>query len=286
MNVKNKIVVLFLACFFIGCSNSDIKDGHTFKDDINRSYNITQTENTEKKDINEELAVLYGLDDPLGPLNRRIYYFNGMADRYVLKPVVTTYKYYTPNFVQKRFNNFFNNFQNVGYALNSFLQLKFTEGIETVARFGINITIGLLGLFDPATSMGFPVHKENLGMTMAYYGVGRGPYIVLPFMGPSNLRDSISMGVNGYAIDRLDVYHPVNIDFSDYYMLALYGFYLKEDTGIYFMDSDYVFEYEYARFLSKKYNDLVEKRNKHIFEDKKREKIKSAAEEIAESKKL
>ena len=258
--LNNKIIIAFFTCLLVGCSHSNVRDGHTFKDDIKQSYNI---ESFEKKEINEELAVLYGVNDPLGPLNRRIYYFNGMADRYVLKPMVTTYKYYTPNFFQKRFSNFFTNFENVGYALNSFLQLKFTEGMETVFRFAINSTVGILGLFDPASSIGLPVHKENLGMTLAYYGVGRGPYVVIPFLGPSNLRDSSAMVANGFAVDAIDAYHYVNIDFSDYYMLALYGFSLKADTGIYFMESDYVFEYEYARFLSKKYNDLVEKRNKH-----------------------
>ncbi len=281
MKVKNKIAALLLAYLLIGCSSAKVKDEHSFRDDINHSYNI---ENVQKKEINEELAVLYGMDDPLGPLNRRIYYFNGMADRYLLKPMVTTYKYYTPDFFQKRFSNFFTNFENIGYALNSFLQLKFTDGIETVLRFGINSTVGLLGLFDPATSIGLPKHKETLGMTLAYYGVGRGPYVVIPFLGPSNLRDSVALGINGYAVAEMDVYHPVHIDFSDYYMLALYGFSVKADNSIYFMESDYVFEYEYMRFLSKKYNDLVEKRNKHISTRNQKEKLRSAAEELENTK--
>ena len=186
-----------------------------------------------------------------------------MADRYVLKPAVTTYEYYTPNFVQKRFSSFFKNFGNISTTLNSFLQLKFTQGFESALRFGINSTVGILGFFDPATSLGIPQYKENLGMTLGYYGVGRGPYVVAPLLGPTNVRDLAASGVNSYAVNSFDVYHPVGIDFGEWYMMGLYGFSMKADSGIYFMESDYVFEYEYMRFLSKKYNDLVEKRNKH-----------------------
>ena len=271
MKLKNKIVLLVLSLVLISCSSVDKAPDHHFREDIRKSYNL---EENQKRDINEELAILYGIDDPLGPLNRRIYYFNGMADRYVLKPAVTTYKYYTPNFFQKRVSNFFTNFGNITTALNSFLQLKFTQGVETAVRFGLNSTVGLLGLFDPASKIGIPQYKENLGMTLAYYGVGRGPYVVIPLMGPSNLRDAAALAVNGYVVDKMDVYHPVNIDFGELYMLALYGFSTKVDSGIYFLDSDYVFEYEYMRFLSKKYNDLLEKKNKHRAVKAEREKQK------------
>ena len=254
-SLKNKISMIILACAFIGCANSQVKD---------EEIRVKQTYKVEQTQADRDLAILYGEDDPLGALNRRIYYFNGTADRYVIKPVMMKYKYYALNFFQKRFSNFFTNFQNIGYALNSFLQLELTEGIETVVRFGVNSTVGILGLFDPATTMGIPKHKETMGLTMAHYGVGRGAYVVLPLLGPSNIRDSAGMVANSFAVNKLDVYHPVHIDFSEYYMLALYGFSVKADTGIYFMDSDYVFEYEYARFLSKKYLDLMEKRDKKI----------------------
>ena len=259
LNFKNKIIVAFMAYLLVSCSSSQVKSE---PDSVKESYKIEKIENRENSEIPEELAILYGEDDPLGAINRRIYYFNGMADRYVLKPTVSTYKYYTPNFFQKRVSNFFTNFENVGYALNSFLQLKFTEGMETTFRFAINSTVGILGLFDPATSLGIPKHKQSMGLTLAYYGVGRGAYLVLPFMGPSNIRDSVALTANGFAVDAIDPYHPVNIDFGELYMLALYGFSVKADTNIYFMESDYVFEYEYARLLGKKYVDLLEKRNK------------------------
>lgn len=256
MKLKNKIFVIVLSSLLISCSNVDKAEKYAYKDDV-------KIERLKDNNVQKELGILYGEDDPLGGLNRRIYYFNGMADRYVLNPVITKYKYYTPDFFQKRLSNFFNNFENIGYALNSFLQLKITDGIETVVRFGINSTVGILGLFDPATSIGIPVHRETLGTTLSYYGVGRGPYVVLPLLGPSNLRDSLAMGVNSYAVNSLDVYHPVHIDFGEFYMLALYGFSTKADSEIYFMESDYVFEYEYMRFLGKKYTDVFEKKSKN-----------------------
>lgn len=265
MKLKNKIAAAFLAYLLTACTSSNVREAgesQSFAGNTKENYKIEKIEER-KNEINEDLGILYGMNDPLSPINRRLYYFNGMADRYVLKPAVTTYKYYTPDFFQKRVSNFFTNFGNISTALNSFLQFKFTQGMETVFRFAINSTVGILGLFDPATSMGFPKHKENLGMTLAHYGVKRGPYVVAPFLGPSNVRDLSAFAVNSYGVNRLDVYHPVDIDFGDWYMTAIYGFSTKADTGIYFMDTDYVFEYEYARFLSKKYNDLLEKKSKN-----------------------
>lgn len=263
MKLKNKIFILIFSFVLISCSNVDTGKGHTFKDDVEKSYNIENIEDIKKMEASEELTILYGIDDPLGPLNRRIYYFNGMADRYVLKPTITKYKYYTPNFLQDRFSNFFKNFGNIGTTLNSFLQLKFTQGFESALRFGVNSTVGVLGLFDPATKLGIPQYKESLGMTLGHYGVGRGAYVVAPLLGPTNVRDFVASGVNSFAVNKLDVYHPVGIDFGEWYIMGLYGFSVKADSGIYFMDSDYVFEYEYMRFLSKKYNDLLEKKKQH-----------------------
>lgn len=260
MKLKNKILIMIFSFILISCSSLHNTENHSFKEDVIKSCNL---DSSEKKEINEELAILYGVDDPLGPFNRRMYYFNGTFDRYVSKPVITKYKYYTPNFFQRSLSNFFTNFENVGTTLNLFLQLKFTQGFESALRFGVNSTVGILGIFDPATKLGIPQYKESLGMTLGYYGVGRGSYVVAPFLGPSNVRDLAAHGVNGYIVDQFDVYHPVGIDFGEWYMLGLYGFSVKTDSEIYFMDSDYVFEYEYMRFLSKKYNDLVEKRNKH-----------------------
>lgn len=254
MKLKSKILILIFSFLLISCSSLE-----SSKKEPVKTYNI---ESQKQEEVSEELAILYGKNDPLGPMNRRIYYFNGMADRYVLKPTITKYKYYTPNFFQERVSNFFNNFEDISTTLNSFLQLKFTQGFESALRFGINSTVGILGLFDPATKLGIPKYKENLGMTLGYYGVGRGTYIVAPFLGPTNVRDLSGLAVNSYVIGELDVYHPVHIDFSQWYMTALYGFSTKVDTGIYFMETDYVFEYEYMRLLSKKYNDFLERTNK------------------------
>lgn len=256
MKLKNKIIIFILSLILISCSSVN----KTEKDiDTSLVYNMEKTEN---KEISEELAILYGKNDTFGPINRRIYYFNGMADRYILKPAVTKYKYYTPNFFQERFSNFFNNFDDISTSLNSFLQLKFTQGFESALRFGINSTIGILGLFDPATKLGIPKYKETLGMTLGYYGVGSGPYVVAPLLGPTNVRDLSALAVNSYGINQLDVYHPIGLDLGQWYMTALYGFSKKVDIGIYFMETDYVFEYEYMRFLSQKYNEFLEKKNK------------------------
>lgn len=254
MNVKNSIIILGLSLFMLGCSsNGNVREKNkvTLVSEVNCD-----------REVGENLKILFGEDDPLGGMNRRIYYFNGMADRYVLKPAVTNYEYFAPNFFQEGMSNFFTNFKNISTALNSFLQLKFKEGFETVLRFGINSTIGILGIFDPATSLKIPQYNQNFGRTLAYYGVPKGTYVVAPFLGPSNVRDLSAYAINSYGVNSLDVYHPVDIDFSKWYVEVPKDFQAKVDLEIFFLESDHVFEYEYMRLLAKEYLKFQEKQNK------------------------
>lgn len=255
MKLKNKLVLLIISLFMISCSSSNIKS-HS---DLNKQKNLYNL----KEEISEDLNVLYGEDDPLADINKRIYYFNGMADRYVLKPTIINYKYYTPNFFQKGIHNFFMNFKNISTALNSFLQLKFKEGFETVLRFGINSTIGILGIFDPASTLNIPQYNQTFGRTLAYYGVPTGTYIVAPLLGPSNVRDLTAFATNSYFINSLDIYHPIGINFSKWYLTGSQAISTKIDTGIFFLETDHVFEYEYIRLIVKKYLEFQEKQNRN-----------------------
>jgi phospholipid-binding lipoprotein MlaA len=128
--------------------------------------------------------------DPLEPMNRSISRFNDTVDDYVLKPVSTTYRDATPELVQKGVRNFFNNLSDLWSTVNNGLQLKGRDTAESLMRFVVNTTVGIYGVFDVATPIGLQRHPEDLGQTLGHWGVPDGPYLVLPFFGPSTLRDT------------------------------------------------------------------------------------------------
>ena len=137
--------------------------------------------------------------DPWEGFNRSMYRFNYRFDKYVFLPVASGYQAITPDFMEQGFNNFFQNFGELSTLMNSILQLHPTKTVETTGRFLINTTVGLLGLFDVASSLDIPRHNEDFGQTLGHWGVGNGPFLVLPIMGPSNVRDGIGLGVDMYV---------------------------------------------------------------------------------------
>lgn len=144
--------------------------------------------------------------DPIEPFNRSISNFNDAADRVVLKPIATGYVQLVPDLVRTGVNNFFSNLGDAWTFVNSVLQLKPQEAGETAIRFGVNTLFGLGGLLDIASEAGIPKHNEDFGLTLGRWGVGAGPYIVLPLLGPSTLRDTVAIGVetNGNVLRRID----------------------------------------------------------------------------------
>ena len=129
-------------------------------------------------------------DDPLEPMNRVIFGFNEVIDDNILEPVVEGYRFITPDPVEDSVSNFFNNLGEINTIVNSALQMKLDKTISSTSRFVINSSVGIFGLFDVATSLGIPRHREDFGQTLGYYGISPGPYLVLPFFGPSSFRDA------------------------------------------------------------------------------------------------
>lgn len=129
------------------------------------------------------------IDDPFEGFNRRIFWFNDKLDIYFIEPLAEGYDYVVPNFVQQRVRNFFENIGYPVYLLSDVVQLKFGQAAHHTGRFVLNTTVGLAGLFDVATDWGLPRHKEDFGIALGYHGVPPGPYLVLPLLGPSNVRD-------------------------------------------------------------------------------------------------
>lgn len=144
--------------------------------------------------------------DPWEPMNRGIYEFNEFADRWVLEPLAKGYDYIVPEFVQRSVANFFDNLEYPVRLANDVLQLKYVKAFEDTGRFLTNTTLGLGGFLDVASAGGFPKHDEDFGQTLGYWGVPPGPYLVIPFLGPSNVRDAVGAladtgaSVHGYFI--------------------------------------------------------------------------------------
>lgn len=138
-------------------------------------------------------------DNPLDPLegfNRAMFRFNEKIDEIALKPVAQAYRTYVPTFMQTAVGNFFGNVGDVWTAVNSLLQGRVTDGVNDVMRVAVNTTFGLGGLIDIASAGGIPKHREDFGQTLGRWGVRSGPYVMLPLLGASTVRDAIATPVD------------------------------------------------------------------------------------------
>jgi len=145
--------------------------------------------------------------DPLEPFNRSMFEFNDALDHAVLKPVATAYKEVTPDLLRRGVGNFFNNIEDIWSFVNNVLQLKGEGAANSFVRVGVNTFIGLGGLVDVASEMQIERHPEDFGQTLGRWGVGAGPYVVLPFFGPSTLRDTVALPVDktvGDPVTKID----------------------------------------------------------------------------------
>lgn len=149
------------------------------------------------------------VNDPFEGYNRAMTVFNDKLYFWVLNPIASGYAYVVPEAPRRGVRNFFHNLLYPIRLVNNVLQLKFKNAGEETLRFVTNSTIGILGFWDPANKwFGLEPHEEDFGQTLGYYGIGAGPHIVLPFFGPSNLRDSFSMYPDKY-LDPVGQEEPI-----------------------------------------------------------------------------
>ena len=134
--------------------------------------------------------------DPWEKMNRAVYAFNDKLDKDVARPVATAYVRAVPAPARNRFHDFISNLGEPIVIFNDALQGKFKQALQDTGRFLVNTTVGLVGFFDPASEIGLPHHDEDLGQTLAHWGVPSGPYLVLPVLGPSTVRDTGSLYVD------------------------------------------------------------------------------------------
>jgi phospholipid-binding lipoprotein MlaA len=179
-------------------------------------------------------------------MNRKIFQFNRKVDKYAIKPVADAYVKVTHISIRNRITNFFVNLGGINVFLNDFLQGKFKQGFSDLTRFVMNSTFGIIGLFDIATEFGFPQHEEDFGQTLAVWGVGQGPYLVLPVFGPYTLRNTPGLAFSLYTnpliflVDDLSITIPLAA-------LGVVDLRARSEGTIQFIDQTAVDPYSFTR---------------------------------------
>lgn len=172
-------------------------DADGFKNPLQQlEFNSAQTQHEFERATLEALNI----SDPLEQWNRRVYHFNYRFDQWVFLPIVKGYTKVTPHFLRTGVSSFFSHLGEIPTLANSVLQLKGHRAMETTARILFNTIFGIGGIWDPASKMGLVKNNEDFGQTLGYYGVPSGPYLMLPLLGPSNVRDTSGI-VADYTLD-------------------------------------------------------------------------------------
>ncbi len=204
------------------------------------------------------------VSDPMEGFNRSMYKFNYNFDKYLFLPVVNTYEFILPTFAQTGVSNFYNNINEVRTFYNSLLQAKGMKSLTTLGRFATNTTIGIGGLFDPATSFGMKRQNEDFGQTLGAWGVPAGPYLVIPVLGPGTVRstsgflvDSAVHGAIKSAVDLPQYFTPEhNGDNLLTALTVLKAIDNRHQQTFRYHDSGYAFEYELVQFLFRQSREL------------------------------
>ena len=254
MKIKNLLLLCILSLSLISCTNTN--EVNTSNTDSSEANNVIYANPGETNFIADQA-------DPLEAFNRRMYHFNYEIERIIITPIVNTYKFITPDFVENRVSNFFKNAKVLNTMANSAFQFKGRKSMRALGRFTINTVLGLGGLFDVASKMGMPKPHEDFGLTLAYYGVGRGPYLVLPILGPTYLRDAFGMGVDSVVAGKTDIYNRMDLfSSSNAGLTVLKGVDMRKNIDFQYHQTNSPFEYEYVRFLYSKYRGIQEAASK------------------------
>ena len=214
--------------------------------------------------VKEKKEYAIQVSDPLEGFNRGVYRFNYYFDKYLFLPVVKGYAFITPDFLEDRITNFFKNLREITNLTNSILQFKGTSMAKTTGRIVINTTLGIGGLFDPATHFGIHRVNEDFGQTLGFYGVGHGPYLVLPILGPSNLRDTTGLVVDTivYSVMINELVDQVDMKDSEEDLLkngltVLSAIDTRHRTPFRYYGTGSPFEYDLVRMLYTKQREFL-----------------------------
>ncbi len=240
MPLSRTALYLLLASLLLiaGCSTAPKQQGDTVEEAFFTPEQIL-TEGTEYPD--------YDANDPWEGFNRTMYRFNYHFDRYIFLPAVIGYFKITPDPVEKGIYNFFRNIQDLTTLYNSILQLNLEKTMNTTTRLLVNSTIGLLGFLDIANDV--PRTDEDFGQTLGYWGVGSGPYLVLPILGPSSARDGIGQGVDWLYYSEVRR-RTTNMErWQEVSMDLLRAIDLRAHVRFLYYETNSPFEYELVRML-------------------------------------
>jgi phospholipid-binding lipoprotein MlaA len=246
--MKRALSLMLLAVFFFvsGCGTAPVRK---------------EPEIPAQRPVSEYVkpGVTYVVDayDPWERMNRRIYNFNAIFDNYVFLPIVQAYEFVLPVFAQKGITNFFRNLTEITNLTNSLLQFKFVKAINTFGRICINTTVGLGGLIDVATlNDGIDRVDEDFGQTLGFYGLGPGPYLVLPILGPSNVRDTVGLAVDSFVYSTMMSQLIAELGMDDthesilnYSLTGLYAIDKRHDEPFRYFKTGSPFEYDLIRKL-------------------------------------
>jgi phospholipid-binding lipoprotein MlaA len=217
INLKSFCLIAVLLLFFTGCSQHDAEpvvvgddigspvvetgdaDPETGDDALGEDDELDEFDEFEEEFGDASESEVF---DPLEGYNRVMTSFNDKLYFWVLKPVATGYRWLVPEIVRSGIGNFFHNLLYPVRFVNNLLQLKFRNAGEETIRFVYNTTFGLFGVWDPGREwLELRSHEEDFGQTLGFYGVGAGPHIVLPILGPSNLRDTFALYPDNFVLD-------------------------------------------------------------------------------------
>lgn len=194
--------------------------------------------------------------DPLEGFNRGSYRFNYYFDKLIFLPIVSVYQFIMPDYFEDRVSSFIDNVYEFNNFTNNLLQLKFKRTGITLARFAVNTTVGVAGLWDPATKWGMHRQTEDFGQTLGHYGVGHGPFLVLPVLGPSNLRDTTGLVTDAVAFSLAGPPAWVDDDDVTLAFTALTAVDKRKRTPFRYYGTGSPFEYEQIRMLYTKKREL------------------------------
>lgn len=213
--------------------------------------------------IDEDAVYPIDVYDPIEPVNRWMYQFNAMFDRFIFYPVAHGYERVTPRPARNCVTRFISNLMEVRNFVNNLLQAKAEGCVNSTMRFVLNSTIGVGGLFDPATEAGFPRRSEDFGQTLGVWGLGPGPYLVLPVFGPSNLRDTGGLAADGavYILTTNAAVGVINADAVTKSAISgavsgLRAVNTRANTKFRYYETGSPFEYELLRLLYTKKREI------------------------------
>lgn len=196
-------------------------------------------------------GVITSVSDPWEGWNRRMYNFNARFDRYVFAPAAEAYKRYLPQLLRTGIHNFMRNIREVLNVGNALLQFRLETAARSTGRFVVNSTLGVGGLGDPASLMGMYYQREDFGQTLGVWGAGPGPYMVLPILGPSSLRDAFGLGVDYLAWQEINLVGYPNWA-SDQFLFwptLLYAIDMRASIDFRYYELGSIYEYIWVRKL-------------------------------------